>query len=447
MDVTWAELIDFIRSGDVVPVVGPDLLWLTGVNGERTLLEAEIARRLAVKLEMPPPAPGQRVRHVAYDFVSTKGLSRRRLLRPRLAEVMADLQAEQLNGASLPPPALDLLAQITAFKLFVCIPPDSLLEDALNRVRFSGRSETLTRTNAPTLRAEDLPGDLRRLDASIVFYPFGRLADSDFAITEEDTLEFLFRLFEKASELGHLFEALQRSHLLFLGCNFPDWLTRFWIRALAGKRLTSQRDLLEVVADRSLQEDKSLVLFLHRTEVQMFEDGGPEDFVKKLHEHWVAREKAAPRRPAEAKARRAQVFISYSMTTDREAAQRINARLQDAGIETWFDDTNIASGQRVLDELRQNIERATLFLPVLSKNAAARTQGFYRAEWDMALEYAKRRSPELPFIHPVVVDDLRIGADGIPPALAQITAEYAPNGQLSEKFVAGLRALVRKAQL
>lgn len=443
-EINWGDLIDAIRYDKVIPVVGPELLAVPGAGGELVSLEARIAQEFARRLQVADLPSTARIQDVANAYFARGNADPTYGLQSKLIPVLARIKDI--------PPAFEQLAQILDFRLFVAVTPDGLLEAAINKVRSAGRSEALRITNGEQVPLEDLPEPIERLQSTVVFYPFGRLADKDFAITEEDTLEWLFRLISRASRLERLATALKGAHLLFLGCNFPDWLTRFWIRVLTGGRIQAgTRSGRATIADRTIDRDQSLVMFLRRTEIQVWSAGGAAEFVTELHRHWrdSAPESAALPAPSAAPRGPIHVFISYSMTTDKAAAEEVNRRLKAAKLETWFDTEDIASGQRVEVELKRNVESAYFFVPILSRAAAARVKGYYRYEWQVALEYAKQRSPALPFIHPVVVDDLQLGKPGpagIPPELWDLVSVIAPGGQISPDFAKRLELLVRAIQ-
>ena len=47
-----------------------------------------------------------------------------------------------------------------------------------------------------------------------------------------------------------------------------------------------------------------------------------------------------------------------------------------------------------------------LFIPVISVNTQARHEGYFRIEWELAAERARGFAQGVPFILPVVVDEL-----------------------------------------
>src|SRR5262249_44625844 len=139
-----------------------------------------------------------------------------------------------------------------------------------------------------TALPQDLPADLDG-DAA-VYSLLGRPGDAgEYAVTEEDTLEFIHELkakLEPQGELKNLGAILRQSHLLFLGCGFPDWLMRFFMRTLRGERFYAQplRRRARVV-DRRAEREGNLVLFLQQYGTRVYA-GSPVDFVAELGRRW-----------------------------------------------------------------------------------------------------------------------------------------------------------------
>src|SRR5215831_11591608 len=115
----WRDLIDSVRRGEVIPIVGPELLVVPSEGETRISLETQIARQLATALDLPVddlPA-GLCIRDVANAYIQVNGYRNRQRLKGKLGDVLQALTDR--------PPAFDLLAEITGFKLFVSITPDA----------------------------------------------------------------------------------------------------------------------------------------------------------------------------------------------------------------------------------------------------------------------------------------------------------------------------------
>ncbi len=73
------------------------------------------------------------------------------------------------------------------------------------------------------------------------------------------------------------------------------------------------------------------------------------------------------------------VFLSYA-SEDAEPAQRICAALQAAGIEVWFDRSELRGGDAWDTAIRKQIKSCALFIPIISNNTRARIEGYFRLE-------------------------------------------------------------------
>ena len=77
------------------------------------------------------------------------------------------------------------------------------------------------------------------------------------------------------------------------------------------------------------------------------------------------------------------VFLSYA-SQDQEAAERICGALRVAGIEVWFDQSELRGGDAWDQKIRREVHDCALFVPIISANTASRREGYFRLEWDLA---------------------------------------------------------------
>ena len=98
------------------------------------------------------------------------------------------------------------------------------------------------------------------------------------------------------------------------------------------------------------------------------------------------------------------VFLSYA-SQDAEAAQRICEALRAAGVEVWFDQSELRGGDAWDQKIRRQIKECALFVPVISANTQARGEGYFRLEWKLAVDRSHLMADDAPFLFPVVIDD------------------------------------------
>ena len=97
------------------------------------------------------------------------------------------------------------------------------------------------------------------------------------------------------------------------------------------------------------------------------------------------------------------VFLSYA-SQDAPAAKRICDALRAAGIEVWFDQSELRGGDAWDALIKKQIQDCTLFVPIISARTEARTEGYFRLEWRLAVDRTVQVSDDRAFLLPVVID-------------------------------------------
>ena len=108
------------------------------------------------------------------------------------------------------------------------------------------------------------------------------------------------------------------------------------------------------------------------------------------------------------------VFLSYA-SQDAEAAKRICDALRAAGIEVWFDQSELRGGDVWDRQIRQQIHDCRLFMPIVSANAEARVEGYFRREWKLAVDRTHDLSERVAFLVPIVIDSTPEAKADVPP--------------------------------
>jgi len=432
-DDAWDDLLSFIEERRVIPILGPELLRVETPEGPRQLY-AWAAERLASRLgvdraQLPPECT---LNDVVCSFLAARG---------RREEAYVRLRAILREANFAPPAALTKLAAITDFNLYVTTTFDSLLEQAINAVRFAGAPSAEVVTYAPN-RVADLPAERDRLARPVVYHLFGRLSASPtYVISDEDILEFICALQSEHLVPEKLFHELEHSHLLFIGSSFSNWLARLFLRMAKRQRLSDPRDVGEVFADNHSSADERLMHFLQQVSVRTRVFTGAERFVDELHRRWQARQgRAAP--PTEAAARFLPparempddaVFISYARE-DLAAVQALKAGLEARGISVWFDLDRLEAGDDYDRKIQRNIARCSYFIPVISANTQRRLEAYFRREWSYALDRSRNMADGALFVLPVTVDGTDAAQAIVPDRFRALHFTHLPGGAVSAEF-------------
>lgn len=451
----WDNLIANLHDRQVVPILGSELLYIEH-DGIHTTLEQHLARILVEKFRINPGClpPEFTLNDVAWHY-----LLEIRGTRCNLYSSIRNL----LRGQNFrPPPALRQLAEITDFSLYVTTTFDTLLEQALNEVRFHGQPGTRfhsysLRNNkkADSNEPDDLKPNPTLSEEPSVFHLLGSISSlGDFVVTDEDALEFLYALQEGRGTPKHLFDRLRCCNLLLLGCNFPDWLTRFFLRIFSNNRMAEDRYRIEYVADHKTPTDPVLGMFLRNIGVAVYEGSTASEFVAELHARWLKEHEKDSEYQRQAQSKDAyslyngtptcpgSVFLSYA-SEDRAAVLQLKTAIEETGIRVWFDQTRLDPGDEYDSVIRQAIEKCTIFIPCISAKAleGIRKPGrrYLKDEWSAAITDANIGWRSYAFIWPVLIDDTKIDDRQIPPALRKLHMQACPDGAPPLGFVTKLK--------
>ena len=128
------------------------------------------------------------------------------------------------------------------------------------------------------------------------------------------------------------------------------------------------------------------------------------------------------------------VFLSYA-SQDTEAALRICEALNSAGIEVWFDRTELRGGDAWDHKIRHQIRDCALFLPIISAHTQSRPEGYFRLEWHLADRRTHLMSRSRAFLVPVCVDDTtELDAD-VPDSFSAVQWTRLPDGNTPPAFI------------
>jgi len=113
------------------------------------------------------------------------------------------------------------------------------------------------------------------------------------------------------------------------------------------------------------------------------------------------------------------VFLSYA-SQDAEAAKRIAEALRAAGVEVWFDQSELRGGDAWDAKIRRQIKECALFVPIISANTNARAEGYFRLEWKLAVDRSHLLADDHPFLFPIVVGDLNDATARVPDKFREV---------------------------
>lgn len=248
-----------------------------------------------------------------------------------------------------------------------------------------------------------------------LFYLFGKSnrIKKSYMVTEDDLLDYLHLWHNVETRPLRIGDYLKDKFLLVLGCNYPNWLFRFFWHSIRNFTLVpNSYEMQGVVALDNIGPDKELTKFLSRIQTQIFENSNR--FIKEFIQKWNEHEKNHDSQKEKATNDETDIFISYAKE-DAGAANDIAERLRNMGAAVWLDKQELEWSDMYETIIEEQITRAKRFVPILSATTAKPGRRFFRREWAIAIREMDYRCG-MPFFAPIVIDDSDVNNTLIPEA-------------------------------
>lgn len=375
----WNALISKIIDGDVIPVIGPEIL-TNGGNTHKQLLDF-ISKNFNVK------SKPQSFSELVYDdaYLKANIIGGRDSIYTWINRLFAPDAPKQK--------ASNILHKLIESKLFPFVITTSftpIVEQVMRDVW--GKDLKVLKFKNNTEENDNIVNE-SALYKPTVYYMFGRVGDPrahSYVVTDQDMLDFCSSWLKEGSRPEILVDSLKGKFLLMLGIDYSDWLFRFVWYSIREKREMKENNN-DMIATNKLEE--SFIHFMMRNKTYMREN--PDEVVDQIvnrinllyGQNPELKDKIQKRiltkfsYPEE----KADVFISYSRT-DSAFVEMLYNELTKRKLNVWYDRYNITVGGKFMEEIKRAIKNAKYFVPVLSQNIEKEKDEVhvYRNEWDVA---------------------------------------------------------------
>lgn len=414
----WDALVEAAVAGNVVPVIGPDILCdYAGKYNVNEFLVATLVRQFGLSDNI------RTFSELAYSNEFLAKMSdklKRPVTRDIIYSLVNDIFSNQRNVEHHFKPSA-ILTKLLSIKLFPFVITTSytpVVENEMRRIWGSRDVSVLSFANNPQKDIKPGTGDIRGeadMSRPTVYYMFGRTPGQPhrYVLTDNDMLDFCKAWMSPQTRPNNLCNCLKDKYLLMLGCGYGDWLFRFIWYCMNKSADASTKGLMA----QDENTDETLVEYLKRIDAFLPSNRRPEDIIDEIarrleayngsHEsEWFAR----PPKTTD-------VFISYSRS-DSSIAEALYRYLSGQGLSVWYDRNNLIGGARFLDEIESAIENTKVFVPVFSQNIAkeAMDAHVYRKEWNKAIDLQDSMGAR-DFIVPVHTEGFDFYNADIPKAL------------------------------
>lgn len=379
----WNELIDAVMRGDVIPVIGPDLLVDDESDGSSpsSNLHKQIIDLLAAHygVESQPQTFSQLV--YDKDFIYETN-SDKEAIYGEINDILSQAQDENLLK---PSNILLRLLKLRKFPFVITTSFTPLVEMAMQEAWPGKEVRVLEFRNDPNFDLMAGKGDITNetdMTQPTVYYMFGKYSNQRrYVVTDIDMMDFCRKWIAGNGVPRVLTEVIKKRYLLVLGNNYSDWLFRFiWY----SMRPTTDSMRSSLMVHNKL--DPTLRDFLDR--LQTFIEKDPNYVVAEIERRVKEREQHDSNNR---KHYETDVFLSYSHR-DKDIVGKIYGALSKAGLRVWYDSNDIPGGADWKQTFLNGVRQTRLFVPVLSSNVAKEflEPHEYRDEWNLAASMASK---------------------------------------------------------
>lgn len=362
----WDKLIQQIIDGNVIPVIGADMLIDNSSNLHKFIMDG-LARMFGVnkqpnsfsELVYSPEYKNKFKIDNIYYHVDRIFAAKRFPASERLRRLLSIRQFPFVITTSFTPVVEQAMKDIW--------------KDELRVMKFNNNpSENHDIKNESDLRKPT------------IYYMFGKVGAGahKYVLTDIDLLDFVSSWLsnDNRARPKNLCNELKDKYLLMLGNTYSDWLFRFIWYSMRKPDLGHGMLAYDTL-------DESLINFLERTETFTKQNTADviDQILVRLDRKLTENEITKFNKPEE----NMDVFISYSRSDSHLAEQLYNS-LTAQGKRVWYDKYNLTEGGLFMDEIRKAIRTAKYFVPILTSNIEKEKNDshVYRNEWDIAIDVA-----------------------------------------------------------
>lgn len=400
----WNKLLNKIEAEEVILILGDELSMLN-ISGKQIQLRDFLLHQLVDALNDDESNSAKLINKD--DIKSFSDISYESM-KGNWQQILSDPYAETVEVLSNISPnlyeteALNKLLSIDKFKIILSTGFDDIAYSVL--LNLYGEKNLMRLGYVQKTNGQDIP---LKTDQRVFYHLFGRASSErhSFVLSEDDLLEFIHFWMDPNYRPKELSKILSNKYILVVGCSYPNWLFRFFFHSL--KYVSEQKNEGKdngLLSDSNL--DPELVSFLRRMETSVHEDA--ISFIDELYERWQKRVQNSSSSDSTNVLQEPEAFISYA-SEDYHIVSEIVDIFKELGYNNiWFDKKDLEVGDKYERIIKHKIEKAKVFIPVLSPNTENTDGGrFFRKEWKWAKDVEESHfGTDDNFIRPILINDL-----------------------------------------
>lgn len=408
----WQQLSDAIQQDKVIPIIGDEFFYAE-VEGENVPYTEFLLQKLLEKFPIPQrPKDSSSIRDVSPDFnMIASNIQISNIIASQYGTLMnpTNIYYEieeiiQNNPIKCDEQLIEFL-QKTDFNILMTTSFLPGLETVMKKVN----SQLIVKAYDRSPRIDYDPNSGQTL-----YYLFGKSikVNKGFMVTEDDLLDYMHFWHNLETRPKKLCKLLGNKLLLVLGCDYPNWLFRFFWHSVKNFRIYPENGVVSgVVAGNLIDSEVELTRFLSRIQAHAY--GSCSDVLRNILSVMPEKTiKATPDVEQETHSQDIDIFISYAHENS-DVAIKIAETFENYGAKVWFDNSALVGSDKYDDIIRQQIESCKRFVPLLSTYTLNAPRGYFKKEWSMAIEESRFRYGD-PYISPLLIDNSDITSPRFP---------------------------------
>lgn len=401
-DRNWDILFDQIVKGNVIPVIGPELVELGDTTSLQRIID-EFAETCGIDR-------GEKTSFSQLVFdpkfkVWAEGADIHSLINDNIDNIIEDNIKKDNNAL------LRKFLSIPYFPFVITTLFDPIVESVMREIH-GDRLNVMYFRNDPN-KNDDLVNKADICKPTL-YYMFGKAdgKSDSFVVTDTDMLRFSRTWMLPNDSSNHakpatLSNILSKHYLLVLGSNYQDWLFRFFWYAMKDDGFGVQRSTNPETKNEEItpggmyatdNKDEQLIGFLNRVNTfgekkyklsEIYDEiikgiGAVEERNRKEEKLGDTQSQVSTIVPETG----TDVFISYSRG-DKEIVEMLYEVLTSKGLNVWYDMHNLYMGVDFMKQIENAIRNSTFFVPVLTNTIIkqAGQEHPYRIEWLYAKDH------------------------------------------------------------
>ena len=412
-DFIWEQFAKDCVNNRYVLVIGSEAILNKNVNpeaeGNSMKLLFDLTLRYKASLDV-----GEGNEEEEFYRLKSRVKSFTELVRKYNYQYVRELVLDTIRNTDFEPcfdeeiePSLMKLLQKQCFRIVLATSIDPYIEIAMERVWGKGNFDVVQIENAQQLFKQVVSDEFGVIRPTLC-YVFGKvnaeksLSENRFVLSENDAMEKISSWFENQKS-NRFLRFIRTFRLVSVGCQFDDWMFRFFWFLLRG-RVNTEADGQVAV---EIKDDYALKQYLEQEKVKVFANARlfMNNAIESIDK--VTDLNSLPRKDRG-------VFISYAHE-DRYIALPLFERLHAAGVNVWIDENKNHPGDPFEPRIHKAIMSCKVFMPILStqikNDLLTNHHGWYKKEWNMAqerYESLRKISGTMNFkIIPIVIGDYR----------------------------------------